>query len=77
MVIGGARNFKHIGILTLANMLSSATSMVDVLDELGYNCTFDVEHCKEIFSLFSSITYFDIFLFRKILAISPWICFKS
>jgi CCR4-NOT transcription complex subunit 1 len=34
--------------------------MANVLEELGYSCTFDVEHCKDIFSLFSSLTNFDI-----------------
>jgi hypothetical protein len=34
--------------------------MAGVLEELGYSCTSDVERCKDIFSLFSSLTNFDI-----------------
>jgi CCR4-NOT transcription complex subunit 1 len=57
------RSFEQTGILTSADMLqqlSGATSVADVLEELGYSCTVDVEHCKEIFSLFSSLTDFDV-----------------
>jgi hypothetical protein len=34
--------------------------MANLLGESGYNSTFDVEHYKEIFSLFSSLINFDI-----------------
>jgi len=34
--------------------------VANVLKELHYNYTFDVEGYKEIFSLFSSLTNFDI-----------------
>ncbi|CAK9208187.1 unnamed protein product [Sphagnum jensenii] len=57
------RSFEQTGILTSADMLqqlSGATSVADVMEELGYSCTVDVEHCKEIFSLFSSLTDFDV-----------------
>ncbi len=40
--------------------MSSATYVVYFLKELNYNCTFDVKCYKEIFSLFSSLTNFDI-----------------
>ncbi|CAM6014740.1 unnamed protein product [Sphagnum balticum] len=57
------RSFEQTGILTSADMLqqlSGVTSVADVMEELGYSCTVDVEHCKEILSLFSSLTDFDV-----------------
>ncbi|CAK9867154.1 unnamed protein product [Sphagnum jensenii] len=60
------RSFKQVatsGIFTSADMLSQlsgATSVVAVMEELGYSCTVNVEHCKEIFSMFPSLSEFDV-----------------
>ncbi|KAH8935189.1 hypothetical protein BDL97_17G016600 [Sphagnum fallax] len=59
------RSFKQVatsGILTsdMLSQLSGATSVVAVMEELGYSCTVNVEHCKEIFSMFPSLSEFDV-----------------
>jgi hypothetical protein len=44
----------------MLSQLSGATSVVAVMEELGYSCTVNVEHCKEIFSMFPSLSEFDV-----------------
>ncbi|XP_031259158.1 CCR4-NOT transcription complex subunit 1-like [Pistacia vera] len=36
--------------------MESETSMADIMRELGYGCTFNSSHCKEVLSLFSPLT---------------------
>lgn len=39
----------------LAEMVSE-TSMASIMSELGYGCTVDASHCKEVLSLFLPLT---------------------
>lgn len=36
--------------------MESETSMADIMRELGYGCTLNSSHCKEVLSLFSPLT---------------------
>lgn len=41
-------------------LLSTATRVADVLEDLGYSCTVDIDHCKGILGLFPSITEVEV-----------------
>jgi CCR4-NOT transcription complex subunit 1 len=40
--------------------LNSANNVADLMEELGYGCTSDVEHCKEIFGMFPAVSEKDV-----------------
>lgn len=44
----------------LLQQLASATDVVHVVEELGYDCTSDAQRCREVLSVFSSITEADV-----------------
>ncbi|KAL3683907.1 hypothetical protein R1sor_001929 [Riccia sorocarpa] len=44
----------------MVQQLTAANDLASVMEELGYSCTSDVEYCKEIFSLFPTITVKDV-----------------
>lgn len=59
----GFRSFS--GIVTdqtseMCSLLSTATRVADVLEDLGYSCTVDIDHCKGILGLFPSITEVEV-----------------
>ncbi|CAM6118665.1 unnamed protein product [Calypogeia fissa] len=60
------RKFKEFSVASLptqedmVQQLSTANNVADVMEELGYGCTSDVEHCKEIFSLFPDVSEKDV-----------------
>ena len=46
--------------LDMMSSLSTATRVADVMEELGYSCTVDVDHCKGIFALFPNLSEADV-----------------
>ncbi|KAG0608479.1 hypothetical protein M758_8G108900 [Ceratodon purpureus] len=44
----------------MCSLLSTATKVADVLEELGYSCTVDIDHCKGILGLFPSLTEIEV-----------------
>lgn len=51
--------------------LSTANNVADVMEELGYGCASDIEHCKEIFGLFPTITEKDVTLLVGMISRTP------
>lgn len=62
----GCRSFSRVGstgadtALEMCSLLSTATSVADVMEELGYSCTVDIDHCRGVLGLFPTLTEIEV-----------------